>query len=374
MSTIERRSSTEGSQSMSPIERELSLSRVRNNSGGGEEVFTNKAPLTLPPWARGVYGGQIIAQALLAAYETVPAAFAVHSIHCHFLNAATVDVPIVYHVERVRDGSNFSTRVVCARQKQRLVASATASFTRERAGAKSLEHASSLPDDEIPPPDHLEAHAQSAAGQAGNDRPCDCVRSRLESKDLLPHERRARQWVRARGKIGETSPPDGDDRGVGPGSQDGHRAHVAALAYMSDNYFIGTTYRVHNASRFSGLSSPHPMLARTKTAAAAAGSNPAAAQEYFDWLAEEERDDNRDAPRNDQRVETMATLDHTVFFHEPRHFRADEWLLFEMESPWAGHERGLVTGRIWSHRGTLVATCVQEGVARLFQRQSHSKL
>ncbi|EXJ71210.1 uncharacterized protein A1O5_06204 [Cladophialophora psammophila CBS 110553] len=376
MSTHNRGRSTEPSQPRSQIERVLSIRRSTDESSGAD-VFINKESLECPPWARGAYGGQIIAQSLLAAYETVPPDFVVHSIYCHFLNAANVDLPITYHVERVRDGKSFATRVVHVRQHQRLIVSATASFTQDSKRAKVLQHAVPIPSDESPPGDNLEAITQSAAGQAGEGRPCDCVRSRVENKGL-PHVRRLRQWIRARGRIGETSldaygSPDESSstgRGTGPISQDGHRAHVATLAYMTDNYFIGTVFRVHNASRFSNPLSPHPMLSRSKKDGADAGT----VQEYFDRLAQEESNDNRDAPQNDKHVDMMVTLDHTIFFHEPRHFRADEWLLAEMESPWAGNERGLVVERIWGHEGTLVATCIQEGVVRLSQHRSDSKL
>lgn len=100
----------------------------------------------------------------------------------------------------------------------------------------------------------------SLPGQASEDRPCDCVRSRVDSKGR-PHERRIRQWVRARAKKSGRHALMAAE--FNPGSRVGHRAHVAALAYMSDNYFIGTTFAC-TTLRFSGLSSPHPMLAKQK--------------------------------------------------------------------------------------------------------------
>jgi acyl-coenzyme A thioesterase 1/2/4 len=369
-------STTEPSRPRSQIEQVLSLRRL-GDKFGSEDVFVNKAALECPPWARGVYGGQIIAQSLLAAYETVPANFAVHSIHCHFLTAAAVDQPIAYHVDRVREGKSFNTRAISARQHQKVIFSATASFSRDGRERAQLQHAVPMPRGEFPPGDDPASSTQSAAGQAGERRPCDCIRSPLKNQGL-PSDRRLRQWIRARGQIGRTPLDAYDDldestltgRRNSPTRRDNHHAHVAALAYMTDNYFIGTAFRVHNATRFSNRRSPYPMLSKDQSDAADEESS----QRYLALLAEEEIRDNRDMPKSDMQVEMMVTMDHTIFFHEPRHFRADEWLLAEMESPWAGDERGLVIGRIWSKGGTLIATCIQEGLVRVAQDRSASRL
>ena len=366
------------------VERLLSLSRLTGTTQDAD-VFGTNEPLQCPPWARGAYGGQLIAQTLLAAYETVPVDFVVHSIHCHFLTAAKVDLPMTYNVYRPRDSKSFATRLVHAKQRDGIVLLATATFGRCRPHVQNiLDHSTPMPRGEQSPGDKLDDIQQSAAGQAGKGQPCDCVRVPVENKGNAS-ERRLRQWVRARRRdpvtgtaIRPSEPPNpatilGVPRGSGNGllSQHDekdkmHRAHVAALAYMSDNYFIGTVFRVHNASRFSNLSSPHPYLA-----SAADGE---ALERYFEALAHEEMDDNRDAPKNNVRVDMMVTLNHTIFFHNPRQLRADEWLLAEMESPWAGDERGVVLQRIWDHRGILVATCMQEGVVRLSQHASKGRL
>ncbi|OCK74494.1 hypothetical protein K432DRAFT_398044 [Lepidopterella palustris CBS 459.81] len=127
---------------------------------------------------------------------------------------------------------------------------------------------------------------QSAAGQAGDDQPCDCVRSPIENNGL-PSERRLCQWIRAHGRI-------------------------AALAYISDNYFTGTAFRVHNAFRFSNRDSQHPMLESSKAA------DKKDLVQYAQALAREEMEDNTGTPRNNKQVEMMVTLNHTMFFHNPR--------------------------------------------------------
>ncbi|KAM5373453.1 hypothetical protein ACJZ2D_006947 [Fusarium nematophilum] len=373
MSTDNPRHSTE---TRSQIEHLLSLRRL-TGSASSPDQFSNQQPLACPPWARGAYGGQLIAQSLLAAYETVPNNFVVHSIHCHFMVAADVDLSMTYHVDRVRDGKSFATRVINARQDHQLVMSATASFTQESTRGNKLQHAAPMPREEPAPDDRLGAVTQSAAGQGGRGQPCDCVRANSKPSGP-PHERRLCQWVRARGRI-EKTPLDAcggmDETGststpASPSRRDNHHAHLAALAYMTDNYFIGTASRVHNGSRFSNRPLPYPMPPMAQGDAADEKTR----REYFDALAEEESRDNREATKNDKHVGMMASLDHTIYFHHPRSFRADEWLLAEMESPWADDERAVVMERIWNHQGLLVATCIQEGVVRLSQHGGRSRL
>lgn len=116
-----------------------------------QDVFTNTRPLWHPPGARGIYGGAAIAQSLSAAQRTVPSDFTVHSMHCYFVLAGDSEIPIVYHVERVRDGRSFATRTVQARQRGRPIFTTTLSFSREDSGGKKkLEHAARMPT--VPPP------------------------------------------------------------------------------------------------------------------------------------------------------------------------------------------------------------------------------
>jgi len=149
-----------------------------------------------------------------------------------------------------------------------------------------------------------------------------------------PHAKKTRQWIKARGRIS----PDG-----------GYQAHLSALAYMSDSYFIGTVSRVHNLWRFA--LAPRP----GKAAATAAFNDEMAVAEARENAAST-RWEGEERPR----IGMMVSLDHTIYFHNPRAFRADEWMFTEMESPWAGDGRGLVLQKIWSADGRLVASCVQE--------------
>ena len=110
-------------------------------------MFTNTRPLWHPPGARGVYGGAVIAQCLSAAQRTVPSNFTVHSMHCYFVLAGNAEIPIIYNVERVRDGKSFCTRTVQARQRARPIFTVTLSFMREiEKGDKIVEHAVPIAD------------------------------------------------------------------------------------------------------------------------------------------------------------------------------------------------------------------------------------
>lgn len=117
-------------------------------------MFTNTRPLWHPPGARGVYGGAVIAQCLSAAQRTVPADFWVHSMHCYFVLAGNAEIPIIYDVERVREGRSFATRTVQARQRGRPIFTVTLSFMKELQGdEKVVAHAASIPEVSAPIPD-----------------------------------------------------------------------------------------------------------------------------------------------------------------------------------------------------------------------------
>ena len=164
-----------------------------------------------------------------------------------------------------------------------------------------------------------------------------------------PHMKKPRQWIKARGKIS----PAG-----------GHEAHLSALAYMSDNYFIGTIARVHKLWRYSS--------------ARAGNSKSTIDEEVLKKLLAMDNESLKRVPDIDiQRLQRlrngedlsqetkpevgmMVSLDHTIYFHNPRKFKADEWMFTEMETPWAGDGRGLVFQRIFSRDGKLIASCVQE--------------
>lgn len=141
--------------------------------------------------------------------------------------------------------------------------------------------------------------------------------------------------------------------------------HLNALAYMSDSFFIGTVARAHKLWRefpeddkdLEGTGEPKPDYRSDNERSVAQ------AQEMAEGLRKRIKAMNGGKTKNvDKRPEIgmMVSLDHTIYFHRPRDFRADEWLLSEMYTPWAGDNRGLVMQHIWTQDGKLVATCVQE--------------
>ncbi|KAI2614991.1 Thioesterase/thiol ester dehydrase-isomerase [Hypoxylon sp. NC1633] len=335
--------------SKAPIENALELTEL---SIIGPDLFTNTRELRHPPGARGIYGGAVIAQTLLAAQRTVPPDFEVHSYHCFFVLPGDSSVPILYHVERVREGRSFCTRTVQARQRGHAIFTVTCSFVREGSGGAShVAHAKPIPPAalaQMPPPDY--ADPDFLRRPRGED-PFQSFRCRhandgLESGggksegELSPDKRRVWQWVRARGRISE---------------EGGRRAHLAALAYISDSYFIGTVARIHQLWRYPVRLEDVPHLEPEM-------------QEYLRRLNEwEGHGGGLEEYVGRPAVGMMVSLDHSIYFHNPRRVRADEWMFIEMQSPWAGDGRGVVTQRIYSADGTLLATAFQEGVVRLKQ-------
>jgi len=247
-----------------------------------------------------VYGGQVAAQALIAGIRTVDPAYAVHSLHSYFLLPGDYSVPIVYDVERIRDGRSFQTRRVVARQHGRPIYFQSLDFQRAEDG---FEHQDAMP--EVKPPEdgldlvevmrrggNEEAEALGKEWGAIDVRWLGNSRHGLEPDPDRPSQ--ARMWVRLKEGLG-------DDPVV----------HLAAFTYASDVSLLGSTLAAH-------------------------GGNPAKTQ--------------------------MASLDHTIWFHRP--FRADEWWLYDQASPAAVGARGLAFGRIFTQDGTLVATVAQEGLIR----------
>lgn len=349
----------------SPIENALQLLPLTDI---GPDIFTNARPLWHPPGARGIFGGAAIAQCLSAAQFTIPAhEYTVHSMHCYFVLAGNGEIPILYHVERVRDGRSFITRTVQARQRGRCIFTTTISFMRTGSGGeKTVDHARKMPEDCVSPPDgEIEL-----SGLRDKDTPFESVRCAVKQGNTLePQDKILRQWIRARGKISDCPPNVREDeimRGQRlnkPG--DNHQAHLSALAYMSDSYFVGTVARVHNLMRFANRSN----IERTLKSFNGSEKEKEEMKTYLERIAKEEAEENQGIVPDDRRIGMMVSLDHSIFFHNPRAFRADEWMLTEMETPWAGDGRGLVFQRIFSRDGTLVATCTQEGCVRLQQEK-----
>lgn len=162
---------------------------------------------------------------------------------------------------------------------------------------------------------------------------------------IHPEDKSVRQFVRARGNIS---------------SAGGHQAHLSALAYMSDSYFIGTISRVHDIPRFS---SPEALKKAMSSLKNPSDLDDDTLAKYLKEVADLEAAELGSHQRNDsnrKEVSMMVSLDHTIYFHNPRAVKADEWIFTEMKSPWAGEGRGLVTQEMWSKEGVLLATCVQE--------------
>ena len=159
-------------------------------------------------------------------------------------------------------------------------------------------------------------------------------------EDPRPHAQRPQSWLQCRGKLSEAG---------------GINAHLSAMAYMSDSWFIGTVSRVQKLSRFAQHSeSTQPFLKRVAMEEQEENARKGAVPPKYEILS-----NTKPAPPG-AKIGMMVSLDHTIYFHRPRDVRADEWMFSEMESPWGGDGRGLVIQRIWNKNGKLVATCVQE--------------
>ncbi|TQW04975.1 acyl-CoA thioesterase II [Cordyceps javanica] len=326
------------------------------------DIFTNTREPWHPPGARGIYGGSVIAQCLASAQKTVPADFLVHSCHCYFLLAGSGTTPILFHVERVRDGRSFATRTVQARQRGRCIFTTTISFTREgSAGEGQVHHAAALPAGVTAPPEDWDGEAEWE--RHGPVQSLTVPRGEVndDDKSVPMDQRRHLRWSRMRGRIS----PDG-----------GHQAHLNALAYMSDSWFIGTVSRLHRLWRMPFAPSDVPDLpenVRTQVmnilesdgftggsgGSGGSGSGGSGSDEGGDG------DDYVAAWEARPKLGMMVSLDHSIYFHEPRRVRADEWMLSEMQSPWSGDGRGFVLQKIFAADGTLLASCMQEGVVRL---------
>ncbi len=247
-----------------------------------------------------VYGGQVAAQALVAAARTVEDEFAVHSLHSYFLLPGDYQVPIIYDVEQIRDGRSFATRRVMARQHGRPIYYQTVNFQRPEDGYDHQDTmpAVGTPEDGLDLVDlmrnggNVEADALGKEWAALDVRFLGNSRHGLESNPEHPAE--ARMWIRIQGPL-----------------TDNPLEHLAAFTYASDVSLLGATLAAHDV-------------------------NPSKTQ--------------------------MASLDHTIWFHRP--FRADEWWLYDQWSPSASGGRGLALGRVFQADGTLVATVAQEGLIR----------
>lgn len=277
------------------------------------------------PWRRGrVYGGQVLAQALLAAGATVGAERSPHSVHGYFLRPGDPSEPITFAVERLRDGRSFSARRTHAIQQGQPILSMISSFQLEQDG---LEHAEPMPD--VPPPLEVpsaveafaeldDPRAQFFARHAAFD--LRHVPGSLFAEGAREVTDRQAVWMRALGPV-----DDADFALASVGSDGAHDRlgglpatpavlHAALLAFACDQILLEPVLRRH------GLGWLEPGL-------------------------------------------KVASLDHAMWWH--RHARADEWLLYVQRSPSARGGRGLGTASVYAEDGTLVASIAQEGMVRV---------
>lgn len=250
-----------------------------------------------------VFGGQVIAQALQAAQRSVEDKGA-HSLHAYFMRAGDENFPIIYRVVRDFDGGSFATRRVIAMQKGMPILNMAASFQRAEEG---LHHQDAMPD--VPGPDELRSE-QDLRREHIDDIPERMRPFFLRPRPVEIRPVQPRKWINP-----EKSEPVYHSwfRVVAPVPDD-PALHRALLSYMSDMALLGTAMLPHGVN----------------------------------WMT---------------RKMQNASLDHAVWLHEP--FRADEWLLYTTDSPWAGHARGFNRGRIFTRDGRLVASTTQEGLIRL---------
>ena len=251
-----------------------------------------------------IFGGQVLAQSLVAARRTVEHDLPAHSLHGYFMLAGDLTAPVVYFVDRIRDGRSFTTRTVRAIQHGEAIFAMTASFHRSEEGPA---HHAPMP--QVEPPeglpselDVLRAHANQLPATLRNvllqDRPLDFRPvGALHPLQSSIREPRCCVWVRAVGEVGADP-----------------LHHQAVLAYASDYGLLGAALQPH------GLAYRDPDV-------------------------------------------MLASLDHAIWFHRP--VRVDEWLLHVIESPVSGGARAFARGAFYTRDGDLVASSAQEGLLRV---------
>ncbi|HUY50920.1 MAG TPA: acyl-CoA thioesterase II [Streptosporangiaceae bacterium] len=251
-------------------------------------IFRGRSP---SDWRQRVFGGQVAGQALVAAGRTVPEDRPVHSLHAYFIRPGDPAVPLVYIVDRVRDGRSFTTRRVSAIQHGKTIFTLSASFHHPEPGLEHAEAGPAVPPAEsIPQPDHEYF--------SGNPIDMRFVSPLSDEARAHPSARTEHNlvWLRADGDL-----------------PDDPLLHVCLMTYASDLTLLDSVLRRHGLSWADGQ---------------IAG----------------------------------ASLDHAMWFHRP--FRADRWLLYDQESPIAAGARGLARGQVFTERGDLVVSVMQEGLIR----------
>lgn len=273
-----------------------------------EDIFRGRSRSAVVP---RVFGGQVAAQALVAAGRTVPGDRHAHSLHAYFLRAGDPGAPIVYTVDRIRDGRSFTTRRVVAVQHGQPIFHLSASFQTYEEG---LEHQATMPP--APDPETLPTAAELLPLYADRFSGSDVLARLLETResvdlryvDAPPYgtvgevrEPRSQVWFRTNGKL--------------DGAVDQPLLHVVLATYVSDMTLLDSVLLAHGRGG---------------------------------WVTGDV---------------VGASLDHAMWFHRP--FRADEWLLYDQESPSASGGRGLGQARIYTRDGRLAISVIQEGVVRV---------
>ncbi|WNO74450.1 MULTISPECIES: acyl-CoA thioesterase II [unclassified Streptomyces] len=270
-----------------------------------QDIFRGRSRSAVVP---RVFGGQVAAQALVAAGRTVPDDRTAHSLHAYFLRMGDPGAPIVYTVDRIRDGRSFTTRRVVAVQHGQPIFHLSASFQTYEEG---LDHQSEMPD--APAPETLPTAAEIMPAYAGHFVDPGIVERMLEARAAVdlryvdappygsvgkPRKPRSQVWFRANGKLA-----------------DDPLLHVCLATYVSDMTLLDSVLLAHGRGGWA----------------------------VGDVVG--------------------ASLDHAMWFHRP--FRADEWLLYDQESPSASGGRGLGQARIYTQDGQLAISVIQEGVVRV---------
>ncbi|MEO9130946.1 MAG: acyl-CoA thioesterase II, partial [Sphingomonas sp.] len=251
-----------------------------------------------------VFGGQVIAQALQAAQRSTEAPKVAHSLHAYFMRPGNENFPIIFRVVRDFEGRSFATRRVIAMQQGQPILNMAASFQTPEEG---LHHQDSMPD--VPGPEELQPESELRRDMM-EEIPEKFRRHMLRARPIEIRPVHPRSWFKP---TVQTPKQDSWFRLAAPIGDDA-AMHRAILAYASDMSLLGTAMLAHGVN----------------------------------WMT--------------HNVQT-ASLDHALWLHEA--FRADEWLLYSCDSPWAGHARGFNRGKIYTQDGRLVASVAQEGLMRL---------
>lgn len=283
-----------------PTEQMLALLDLSDAGGAAttEEIFVGQSQQQLHG---RVFGGQVLAQSVMAAIRTVDPARPIHSMHGYFLRPGDANEPITFGVQRLRDGRSFSTRRTQAYQNGMPILSMIASF---QLPAHGLDHQEEFPEG-IPDPESLPSTAELLAKV---DHP---ARSQVLDRPFDIRHVQSPLYVAAKGERVAANAVWMKTKGPMPDDENLHRA---ALAFGSDFTLLESVLRQHGVS----------------------------------WVTPDMR---------------VASLDHAMWWHRP--VRVDDWLLYVQDSPSASGARGLSMGRIFNRRRELVATVAQEGMIRI---------